>query len=532
MQKGENIRLRLKEGWKMYIDIKHLKSKGFSNTKIADMLDVSRPTVIKYVKMEPEEFYQEMEGRRHRKKKPDKYEDDIVGWLKQYPQMTAAQVFDWLEEKHGNIDFNEATMRNYVRFIRKEYGIVKDTNPRQYEACDDPPMGKQMQVDFGQKKVFDNSGKEITIYVMCFILSNSRFKYCEWQLRPFKTVDIIKIHENAFEYFGGYPAEAVYDQDTLILVSENHGDLIYTKEFASYLQKRKFNVRMCRKADPESKGRVEKLVDYVKDNFASNRIFHNIDRWNEDCLKWLRRRGNGKIHQTTRKIPAEVFQEERKYLKPVLEKIITTSHTVSITYQVRKDNTVPIQGNRYTVPTGTYKGPYTNVGASKLKDKYIAIFDLDTGEEIARHEIPQYKGNLVKNNHHRRDKSQKIQTMIDNISRKFKDVDKAKILIEGIRNEKPRYIRDQLIIIDSVVATKSGDSINRALDYCVNNKLFSAVDFRDAVNHYSRIIVEADNVAPELKGITESATTKISSKVQVRSINEYVSIMNGNSGGK
>jgi hypothetical protein len=39
-----------------------------------------------------------------------------------------------------------------------------------------------------------------------------------------------------------------------------------------------------------SKGRVEKLVDYVKDNFASNRIFHNIDRWNEDCLKWLRRR--------------------------------------------------------------------------------------------------------------------------------------------------------------------------------------------------------------------------------------------------
>jgi transposase len=152
MQKGENIRLRLKEGWKMYIDIKHLKSKGFSNTKIADMLDVSRPTVIKYVKMEPEEFYQEMEGRRHRKKKPDKYEDDIVGWLKQYPQMTAAQVFDWLEEKHGNIDFNEATMRNYVRFIRKEYGIVKDTNPRQYEACDDPPMGKQMQVDLVRRK--------------------------------------------------------------------------------------------------------------------------------------------------------------------------------------------------------------------------------------------------------------------------------------------------------------------------------------------------------------------------------------------
>ncbi|MFA5577846.1 MAG: IS21 family transposase [Tissierellaceae bacterium] len=524
--------METKDGWKMYIDIKHLKGKGFSNSKIADMLSISRPTVVKYASMEPEEFYQEMEGRKHRKKKPDKYEDDIVGWLKKYPQMTAAQVFDWLEEKYGDIDFNEATMRNYVRFVRKEYNIPKDIHPRQYEACDDLPMGKQMQVDFGQKKVFDNYGKEITLYVMCFILSNSRFKYCEWQPRPFKTVDITLIHENAFEYYGGYPEEAVYDQDTLILVSENHGDLIYTKEFASYLQKRKFNVRMCRKADPESKGRVEKLVDYVKDNFASNRVFYNIDKWNEDCIKWLERRGNGKVNQTTRKIPAEVFQEERKYLKPVLDKIITTSHTVSITYQVRKDNTVPIKGNRYTVPTGTYKGPYTNVGASKLQDKYITIFDLETGEEIARHEIPSTKGNLVKNNNHRRDKSKKIQAMIDSISKKFKDEDKARILIDEIRKEKSRYIRDQLIVLDSVVTSSAETAVKIALDYCISNKLFSAIDFRDAANHYSKIIPEDDTIVPEIKGITESATDKISSKVQVRSISEYANIMNGNNGGK
>jgi len=39
--------LIIEEGWKMYIDIKHLKQKGFSNSKIAAMLDISRPTVIK-----------------------------------------------------------------------------------------------------------------------------------------------------------------------------------------------------------------------------------------------------------------------------------------------------------------------------------------------------------------------------------------------------------------------------------------------------------------------------------------------------
>lgn len=99
---------------------------------------------------------------------------------------------------------------------------------------------------------------------MCFVLSHSRYKYCEWQDRPFNSNDMIRIHENAFEFFGGIPEEVVYDQDNLILTSENYGDLIYTQAFSGYLQKRKFRVYMCRKSDPESKGKVENVVGYVK----------------------------------------------------------------------------------------------------------------------------------------------------------------------------------------------------------------------------------------------------------------------------
>jgi len=50
------------------------------------------------------------------------------------------------------------------------------------------------------------------------------------------------MHENAFQYFGGMPEEMVYDQDTLLTVSENSGDLILTAEFTKYHQTRKFNI--------------------------------------------------------------------------------------------------------------------------------------------------------------------------------------------------------------------------------------------------------------------------------------------------
>ena len=516
----------------MYIDIKQLKEKGFSNSKIAKKLGISRPTVIKYANMSPDEFNREIASQSTRTKKPDKYHNDILAWLKQHPDMTAAQVFDWLEEKYSELCFNETTLRSYVRDLREQYCIPKESVVRQYEAVDDPPMGKQMQVDFGQKKVLNPDGKEIILYVMCFVLSHSRHKYCEWQARPFNTADIIRIHESAFEFYGGYPGEAVYDQDHLILVSENHGELIYTKDFSTYLQKRRFRVRMCRKADPESKGRIEKVVDFVKDNFASNRTFYTIDRWNESCIKWLHRRGNGKIHSTTRKIPAQVFAVERKYLMPVTDKIIQKSSGISITYQVRKDNTVPVRGNRYTVPTGTYKGTDTYVGVSKIENTYLVIYELESGKELARHEIPQTKGNLVSNKDHKRDKSIKVVQLINSVASKFLDIEKAMQFLEVIHTEKRRYTRDQLMLIESAINGVSKEVTNRALDYCLKYKLYSAVDFRDTVKHYSKAV---ENTVPEeqpqTKGITAAASEKMAVKAQIRDISEYTNIMNNKTGG-
>lgn len=523
--------MKTEEGWEMYIDIQRLKQQGFSKTKIAKMLGISRPTVIKYLNMSAEEFEKEMLSQQQRKKKPDIYREEIITWIKENPDMTAAQVFDWLEEKYRNLAFNEPTLRNYVRSIREDYNIPKVPIIRQYEAVEDPPLGKQIQVDFGEKKVINTEGNVVKLYVMCFVFSHSRYKYCEWQGRPFNTTDIIGIHENAFAYFGGFPQEAVYDQDHLILVSENHGELIYTKEFASYLQTRRFSVYMCRKADPESKGRIEKVVDFVKNNFASHRIFRGIDRWNEDCLKWLKRRGNGKVHATTRKIPAEVFFEEKKYLQPVMEKLISKSRTLSIMYQVRKDNTVPIQGNRYTVPRGTYKGPSTYVGVTKIGNKHLIIFDIETEKELVQFEIPDSKGNLVRNNNHSRDKSQKINSLMKRVAEKFADSRKAQAFFEEIHKEKPRYIRDQLTLIEASLESADRMAIEKALDFCVSHRLNSAVDFRDAVKHYAIQIQEKNVSHPPITGLTEAASAKIGIKPRIRDISEYVKLMSENNGG-
>lgn len=128
-------------------------------------------------------------------------------------------------------------------------------------------MGAQIRVDWGQTKQRTPENDVVKLYFISFVLSHSRYKYLEWLDRPFTTKDAIRSHENAFHHFGGVARELVYDQDNLIAINENAGDIILTHEFTSYQQAVGFGVYLCRAADPESKGKVERVVGYAKSNF-------------------------------------------------------------------------------------------------------------------------------------------------------------------------------------------------------------------------------------------------------------------------
>mgnify|MGYP000016624975 FL=1 len=74
----------------------------------------------------------------------------------------------------------------------------------------------------------------------------------------------------------------------------------------------------CHKADPESKGKVENVVKYVKENFLVARVFRDIDSLNREALEWLERTGNGKVHGTARRVPREEFAVEKSFLIPIM----------------------------------------------------------------------------------------------------------------------------------------------------------------------------------------------------------------------
>ena len=116
------------------------------------------------------------------------------------------------------------------------------------------------------------------------------------------------------------------------------------------------------------------------------------------------------------------------------------------------------------MPRGTYKGPHTYVGVNKIGNKHLVIYDIETNKELAQFEIPDTKGNLVRNNNHKRDNSQRIIPLMKRVAEKFPDSEKAQAFFEEIQKEKPRYIRDQLTLIETSIESINSMSIGKALD--------------------------------------------------------------------
>lgn len=527
--------MKQQEGWKMYYKMQELQQLGLNKSQIAHHLGVSRNTLYKYWELNPDEYEKIIEEAYTRTKKLDRFEPDIVEWLKAFPDLSSSQVKDWLEEKLSFKDVGESTVRRYVGIIRKEYQIPKVRETRKYEAVEDPPMGHQAQVDFGVTKLKDTQGIEHKLWFITFVLSHSRYKYVEWLNRPFTTADVIKAHENAFEFYGGIPHEIVYDQDHLLLVSENHGDLIHTKEFALYLKKKKFNIYMCRKGDPESKGRVENVVKFVKGNFVPHRIYRGLDKLNEECMAWLERTGNGKKHNITKKIPAEVFLIEKEHLKPDIEKLNIINPTSSISRDVRKDNTVWYESNRYSVPLGTYQGPNTEVSLEVTDDHALIIRLKETNEEIARHEICYKKGELIQKTNHKRDRSKGIAEYLEHVTALFPKPEQVQPFLEMIYKYKKRYIRDQLQLMKQKIESieYSSQLVEQTIDYCMRNELYSATYFSDALDYFKKQqkLHEPSKDSTEnkydIKPINETVYEKLKVKPQIRDIKAYTRAIEG-----
>ena len=350
-----------------FMEIQKLHHDGWSVTEIARHLNIDRKTVRKYLKEAPREY----------ERKPKSWKADP--WR---PYLRER----WEQGVHNASRlFLEIRKRGYDGCLTQVKKIVgpwrSEGRERAFVRFETAP-GEQAQMDWGH---FGNWGGK-RLYGFALTLGWSRMQYVEFtQRQDIETLLHCMVH--AFHFFGGVTATVLTDNmKTVVLyridgVARFHPKML---DFASYYG---FLPRVCHPYRPQTKGKIESTIRYIKSSFWPGLRFDSLAELNRQASLWCGE-ANRRVHATTREVPLERLA--REHLTPWNGQPDYDTSYVSHR-QVAKDCLVSYCGNRYSVPHN-YAGKSVVV-REPLDASRIRIFH--QRDLIAEHRLATGKGGMI-----------------------------------------------------------------------------------------------------------------------------------------
>jgi len=420
----------------------HDEGRGLSIRAISKELGIARNTVRGYVRQDAPGIARERADT-SRRKRLDEHRPYIEHQLRRYPRLSAVKIARRLREKVGELSVSDRSLRRYVGRLKETLAVAQ---PRYYEPVLDLVPGVQCQVDPGELRGVVIGGVERPVYFVVFVLSYSRLMHVGLSLRPIDTECFIALHDEALRAFGGVPEECVYDQTKMVVIAEQFRELTVNERFHRYATTAGFAVQACRGYDPESKGKVEAGVKYVKRDCLYGETFADEADLRGHVRQWLDDVANVRTHGTTGRQPREHFAaEERAHLRGY-QPPAALARTASARRKVDKTGLISWRANKYTVPMRYQRGV---VDVAEDGDG-LDIIDADSGEVVARHALATGKGELVRNVHHYRDPAQRIADLEQAIAARI-GADLAQHLCARLKSSEPRFYKDQLAGLDQLL---------------------------------------------------------------------------------
>lgn len=314
-----------------YMDIKELKAEGLSIRDIARRTGFSRNTIRRVLRGEHPMRVRIGE----RSSKLDPYRDYIGERFERY-QLSAVRLIE--EIRPMGYTGSLATLRRHLQTLRGPAARLKKLTVR-FET----PPGKQAQADWAECGRFTlPDGARLTVYAFVMVLSFSRALFVHFTT-SMRLAELIRCHQLAFEFFGGWPQQILYDNMKQVRLSRSQ----LNEAFVDFAEHYGFLAKTHRAYRPRTKGKVERLVDYLKDNFLAGRAFESLQDLNAQGAHWRDHVANARVHGTTAQVPAEQLPLET--LTPLAARL-PYRWTQPAKRTVSREAMVHYLGSRYSVP--------------------------------------------------------------------------------------------------------------------------------------------------------------------------------------
>lgn len=294
----------------------------------------------------------------------DPYKPLIVEQLDKYPKLRASRLYEMAKERGyggGSDHFRKVVARLRPRRTAEAFQRLR-TLP-----------GEQGQVDWAHFGKYRVGAATRVLWAFVMVLSYSRQVY----LRFFwgsAMPQFLRGHVSAFESFGGVPRVLLYD-NLKSAVIERRGDAIRFNERLLELSAHyHFEARPVAPARGNEKGRVERAIRYVRDNFFAARSWRDLDHLNEQAQDWTATTAAArKCPEDRTRSVAEVFQDEKRSLLTLPDDAFPCGERVEV--HVGKTPYVRFDLNDYSVPS------------EHVQRTLVVVSDLETLQVVAGQEV-------------------------------------------------------------------------------------------------------------------------------------------------
>jgi len=357
--------------------IRNMKDRGMSNREIANELGISRNTVRKMIKVtkvpDPK--------RRKRASKLDPYRSRIRELIEKY-NLSSIRILE--EIRKTGYEGGYTILKDYCAELRKDRRIQA---VYRYET----EPGKQSQVDFGEFGHIDIDGKQRKLYTFSMILGYSRMRYVEFTT-DISTENVIKMHLNAFSFYGGFADTILYDNMKQIVIDWKikASESTFNTKFMDFAEYYGIVIRLCYPYRPETKGKIENTIKNLRYNFFNGRTFSHLNDINIQCTEWLNK-VNSQIHGTTHEIPVERLKKESLNPVSAVPAYMTRKEEIR---KISRDCYASYRGNRYSVPW-KYAGRECRI----VEESYNLKIEIDS-IIVAEHGILTGTGRISRKKEH------------------------------------------------------------------------------------------------------------------------------------
>ena len=241
--------------------------------------------------------------------------------------------------------------------------------------------GEAYQMDWGFVEVEDWRGETYQVACFAMVCHHCGTSYVEFfpNARQ-ENLFIGMVH--AFMLMGVPESVLTDNMKPVVVRRDADGKPVWQRDYAAFMACVGFKTKLCKPRHPFTKGKVERLIRFVKGNFLAGRTFDNVTSLNAAALEWCASQGSryrkavdcvpldehGAACAARAALPA-MTDELAMYLCPLRK--------------ISFDGFVSYEGRRFGVPYW-YGGRECRVSR---EGAWLHIYSDDMSRELAVHEV-------------------------------------------------------------------------------------------------------------------------------------------------